>query len=142
MGVASFRSNANAKIALLKHERDEALKQQKATSEVLRVISSSPGELEPVFKAMLESALRICEAEFGVLMLYKGDGAFDTRVMVGAPPALVDALLHKCLRRCPVILSNACCGRKGQCTSLTRLRRRLNRSLLNWLARGHISACP
>jgi GAF domain-containing protein len=89
------RSNADATIAMLRHERDEALKQQKATSEVLKVISSSPGELEPVFKAMLESALHICEAEFGVLMLYKGDGAFDTRVMVGAPPALVDALLHK-----------------------------------------------
>jgi two-component system, NtrC family, sensor kinase len=88
-------TSASAKIALLTRERDEALKQQKATSEVLKVISSSPGDLEPVFKAMLESALRICEAEFGVLMLYIGDGAFDTRVMVGAPPALVDALLRK-----------------------------------------------
>ena len=49
-----------------------------------------------MFKAMLESALRICEAEFGMLMLHhSGDGSFDTRVMVGAPPALVDALLHK-----------------------------------------------
>ena len=62
---------------------------------MLKVISSSPGELEPVFKAVLESALRICEAEFGMLMLYQGDGSFETRVMVGAPPALVDALLHK-----------------------------------------------
>ena len=45
---------------------------------------------------MLESALRICEAEFGMLMLHhSGDGSFDTRVMVGAPPALVDALLHR-----------------------------------------------
>jgi GAF domain-containing protein len=88
-------TSASAKIALLTRERDEALKQQKATSEVLKIISSSPGDLEPVFKAMLESALRICEAEFGVLMLYIGDGAFDTHVMVGAPPALVDALLHK-----------------------------------------------
>ena len=88
-------SRVNTKIALLTRERDEALKQQRATSEVLKVISSSPGELEPVFKAMLESALRICEAEFGMLMLHSGDGSFDTRVMVGAPPALVDALLHK-----------------------------------------------
>ena len=76
-------------------ERDEALEQQRATSEVLKVISSSPGELEPVFKAMLESALRICEAEFGMLMLHSGDGSFDTRVMVGAPPALVDVLLYQ-----------------------------------------------
>ena len=83
-------------VAALTRERDEALEQQNATSEVLQVISSSPGELEPVFKAMLESALRICEAEFGMFMLHNsGDGSFDTRVMVGAPPALVDALLHQ-----------------------------------------------
>jgi GAF domain-containing protein len=74
----------------------ESLQQQTATADVLKIISSSPGELEPVFKAMLESALRICDAEFGMLMLrHSGDGSFDTRVMVGAPLALVDALLHR-----------------------------------------------
>ena len=52
----------------------EALEQQTATSEVLRVISSSPGELEPVFEAMLANAVRICEAKFGTLYLREGDG--------------------------------------------------------------------
>src|SRR5262245_41840328 len=75
----------------------EALEQQTATSEVLRVIASSSGELEPVFNAMLANALRICEAKFGMLQRYR-DGAFVAEVMVGAPPALVEALLHKPFR--------------------------------------------
>src|SRR5262249_25255484 len=72
----------------------EALERQAATDEVLRVISSLPGGLEPVFNALLENALRICEAKLGMLLRYS-DGEFVARVMVGAPPALVDALLHK-----------------------------------------------
>jgi GAF domain-containing protein len=75
----------------------DALEQQTATSEVLQVISSSPGELEPVFNAMLANALRICEAKFGMLQRYR-DGAFVAEVMVGAPLALVEALLHKPFR--------------------------------------------
>ena len=58
-------TNANMKIALLKRERDELLEQQKATVAVLRVISSSPGELEPVFHTILKNATRLCEAQDG-----------------------------------------------------------------------------
>jgi signal transduction histidine kinase/putative methionine-R-sulfoxide reductase with GAF domain len=68
----------------------ESLEQQTATSEVLRVISTSPGELQPVFRAMLESATRICEAKFGSMYLREGD-AFRIVGMHNAPPAFAEA---------------------------------------------------
>src|SRR5262245_16499796 len=75
-------------------ELSESLEQQTASSEVLKVISSSPGELEPVFNAMLENAARICDAKFGVLHRYY-NGAFNVAAMVGVPPVLAHALLAR-----------------------------------------------
>jgi len=63
----------------------EALEQQTAISEVLGVIGSSPGELEPVFNAMLKNATRLCEANFGTLYLFE-DGKFCPVALVGASP--------------------------------------------------------
>jgi signal transduction histidine kinase len=67
-------------------ELTESLEQQTATSEVLQVISNSPGELEPVFEAMLANAVRICDAKFGTLYLCEGDG-FRAVAMHNAPSA-------------------------------------------------------
>ena len=69
----------------------ESLEQQTATSEVLKVVSSSPGNLEPVFDAMLQNAVRICGANFGNLMLRDGDG-FRVGATHGAHPAYVEYL--------------------------------------------------
>jgi GAF domain-containing protein len=78
-------TNPDTKIALLRRERDEALEQQKATAEVLRVISASPGDLKPVFDVILENATRICEAKFGVLHRFDGEYC-HLGAQVGTPP--------------------------------------------------------
>jgi len=78
----------------------EALEQQTATSEVLQVISSSPGNLQPVFDAMLANAVRICEAKIGTLYLREGDG-FRTVAAHNAPPAYVEARTRELIRPPP-----------------------------------------
>ena len=75
--------------ARLLNELRESLEQQTATSEVLRVISSSPGDLEPVFQAMLENATQICQAKFGLMFRYDGR-AFHTVAQLDAAPALAE----------------------------------------------------
>ena len=76
--------------ARLLGELRQSLEQQTATSKVLEVISSSPGDLEPVFHAMLENATRICDAKFGTMFLPEGADAFRTAALYGAPPALAE----------------------------------------------------
>jgi signal transduction histidine kinase len=70
----SALSEDKGEIARLARERDEAVEQLSATSEVLQIISRSPGELAPVFEAMLANAARLCEAKFGGLFLYEAGG--------------------------------------------------------------------
>src|SRR5579871_988503 len=69
-------------------ELKETLQQQTATSDVLRVMSSSSGDLQPIFRSMLSNALRICDARFGNLLLYDGRG-FSAAELLDAPPAVV-----------------------------------------------------
>jgi GAF domain-containing protein len=89
--VINFAAQAIIAIenARLLNELRESLQQQTATSEVLSVISSSPGELEPVFQTMLANAVRICDAKFGNLLLCEADG-FRRVALHNAPPAYVE----------------------------------------------------
>src|SRR6266478_3299084 len=87
-------------IATLRRELAEALERQTATSEVLQVISSTPGDLDPVFQKMLENATRVCGAKFGTMHLLEGDTA--TRVaLYNVPLAYADALGTRTFRPHP-----------------------------------------
>ena len=92
-GGSSQLADLQEQIILLARELVDARDQQTATSEVLHIISSSPGELGPVFEAMLDNAVRICEAKFGNLFLYEA-GAFQIASAKNAPAAFVEQLRH------------------------------------------------
>jgi two-component system, NtrC family, sensor kinase len=93
-------------VARLTRERDEVLEQQTAASEVLRVIGASPGELEPVFQAMLERAVRLCGAKFG--NIYRWDGeALHILASHNTPPAFADAVRRSPHRALTHILPSA-----------------------------------
>jgi hypothetical protein len=88
-GRRSTATTQDTETARLPRERDDALERERATAEVLRVISSSAGQLEPIFQAMLENAVRICEAKFGSLFRFDGEH-FHFAAEVGTPPEYAD----------------------------------------------------
>ena len=88
-GRSSSIASLEAKVARLTRERDELLEQQTATSEVLQIISSSPGDLEPVLAAMLEKAVRICDAKFGNIYRWDGD-TLHVSASYNTPPAYAE----------------------------------------------------
>jgi GAF domain-containing protein len=91
--TAAFNTSTGVeetKVARLTHELREALEQQSATSEVLRVISSYPGDPQPVFQAMLKNAVRLCDAEFGNIYHWDGE-ALHLVATENAPPAFAEA---------------------------------------------------
>src|SRR6202165_2908798 len=77
--------------AALRLELAEALERQTATSEVLQVISSTPGDLQPVFQSLLENATRVCGAKFGTMNLFEGNN-IRLVALHNVPPAYADAL--------------------------------------------------
>ena len=116
----SSDTGQEAGVVQLRRELEEAREQQTATAEVLKVISSSPGELAPVFQAMLEKAVRLCQANFGNLVLHES-GAFRNVAMHNAPSAFAE------LRRRNPVIHPAPLSALGRIAATKRLVNILNR---------------
>jgi two-component system, NtrC family, sensor kinase len=98
----SSAAGQETKIARLTRELNEAVEQQTATAEILRVISSSPGDLESVFEAMLENAVRLCDAKFG--NIYRWDGELMHLLAAhNTPPALAEARRQSAFRPSSIV---------------------------------------
>ena len=100
--VTANQSNLSLRQRLKRHAREleEARDERAAIADVLRIISSSPGELDAVFQAILTNAVRICEANFGDLYLREADG-FRMAASHNAPPAYVEARTREPVLRPP-----------------------------------------
>src|SRR5262245_36584594 len=96
--LKAYACELESKLDARTRELAEALEQQTATSEVLQVISRSPGELEPVFQTMLANAVKLCDAKFGLLNLFDGE-VFRNVAAHNVPPAYAEMR-----RRSPVRL--------------------------------------
>jgi two-component system, NtrC family, sensor kinase len=105
-GSRPSRTGAETEVTQLRRELHEALEQQTATSEVLQVISTSSGDLEPVFASMLENAVRICDAGFGDIFRQEGD-SWRLVATYKTPAAFVEVLRHS-----PVIRPSLAVGRR------------------------------
>jgi two-component system NtrC family sensor kinase len=85
-------ANREAVLRQRTRELSEAFERQTAIAELLQIINSSPGDLGPVFDAVLDKATRLCAASFGALTLYRGDDLHEAVALLGMPPSLDDLI--------------------------------------------------